>query len=66
MPLLETWIILVDHQAKQNSEDIQRKMSHFCVESKVRKLDVKREGGAGVRQASSGNSAEKGGEEQRS
>lgn len=47
-----------DHRAKQNSEDTQRKMSHFCVESrfKVRKLDVKREGGAGVRKASSGNS----------
>lgn len=58
---------LGDHQAKQNNAVIERKMSHFYVESrfKVREPDIKREGGAGMRKASSGNSAGKGGEEQR-
>lgn len=58
---------LGDHQPKQNSAIIERKMSHFYVESrfKVREPDMKREGGPGRREASSGSRAEKGGEEER-
>lgn len=48
---------LGDHQPKQNNSVIEKKMSHFYVESRfeVREPDMKREGVPGMREASGGN-----------